>query len=294
MPLTELNHTGTGFYRLNVGSFECVVISDGGFNFPPPAFGTNAPEGSVEQILTRNQLPTTHVAVQLHCLLVNTGQNLVLIDTGLGPNVFPGDHAVSGRLLATLAYLGINREEIDTVIFTHGHPDHVGGASSGGAPNFPHAQHYISQTDWDFWSVHPGNIDDPFLDFMLTVGQNNLQPLRNQIQLITQETEIVPGIRMINAPGHTMGHMGVLIASGDDRLLHIADTVVQYIVALENPDWHLAADMDPDLAVQTRRKLLSRASGEGIRVFGDHFPFPGIGHVIYNQARDNWHFLPTG
>ena len=282
------------FYRFQVGEFQVTVVNDGVFHFPAPAFGTNAPEGAVSELLQSMYLPADIVTAPIQIMLIETPSNRVLIDTGMGATVMPGDVPNSGKLLETLGLLGVNPAEIDTVLLTHGHPDHLGGVVTNEIASFPNARYLISQADWEFWTGIEPNTDDDFFNFMLGTAQTNLGLIENQLESFAGDGEIVPGIHTINAPGHTPGHVAVMIESGDDRLLNMVDTAVHYVVALEQPGWHLAAEVDPEQAEITRRELLNRASDERLKVFGYHFPFPGIGYVQRDEAGDRYHFLPTG
>lgn len=282
------------FYRFKVGDFDVTVVNDGVFHFPAPAFGTNAPEGAVSDLLTSKYLPADVVTAPIQIMLVDTGDHKVLIDTGMGASVMPGDTPNSGKLLSTLALMGVQAEDIDTVLITHGHPDHLGGVITDDAPSFPNARYLITQIDWDFWTGIEPNTDDGFFNFMLSTAQNNLSIIDSQLERFDAGLEVVPGITTVSAPGHTLGHVAVMIESGDDKLFNLVDTAVHYVVALEQPGWYLAAEVDPEQAEKTRRQLLSMASDERLKIFGYHFPFPGIGYVIHDEDNDRYDFLPTG
>ena len=119
-----------------------------------------------------------------------------------------------------------------------------------------------------------------------------LPPIEKQLSLIDEETEIVPGIRSIAAPGHTPGHMALSISSGGEQLLHLVDTVV-HPIHLERPDWLVATDLLPEQTVATRRRLLDLAATEKVLVFVFHFPFPGLGHVVQSGSGWEWEAQPA-
>lgn len=283
------------FYRFRMGSFDVTVITDGYLNLPTAVLGTNASEGAVSALLADNYLPTDLFVAPTHAMLVNTGDNLVLIDTGLGGVVLPGFETDSGKLVPTMRLLGIDPADVDTLIVTHAHPDHIGGIlDANGAPQFPNATYHISQAEWDFWLNAPTDASDDLANFFATLAQNTLLPLEDRVQKFDGETVIVPGVSVVPAPGHTPGHCAVMIGTGDDRVLNIADTTLHYIIGLEEPAWHTGLEIDPIAAEQSRIALLSRASTEKIKVFGYHFPFPGIGYPVRDGDNDRWEFVITG
>jgi glyoxylase-like metal-dependent hydrolase (beta-lactamase superfamily II) len=279
-------------YHFKIGDFEGIVINDGTFAYPHPAaiFFANAPQEQLGQMLPKHNLDpeTWEVYVSPYpCLVINTGQHRVLIDTGAG-DLAP----TTGKLQQNLKQAGIRPEDIDTVILTHGHLDHIGGAvDAQGKPAFPKARYVMWKTEWEFWTHDPDisslPIPDLFKQLILASTQKNLPPLQDRLELIDQETEIVPGIRAIAAPGHTPGHMAVAISSKGEQLWHLADTVA-HPIHLEQPDWHLAFDMSPEETVATRYRLLQQAADSKAMVLLTHFPAPGLGHIIPNGERWQW------
>jgi glyoxylase-like metal-dependent hydrolase (beta-lactamase superfamily II) len=287
----------TEIYRFKLGTFECMAVSDGTFtytppNFPPPAtfLFANAPKERLEQVLREHNLQLEQWVEWISpyiCLLVNTGKHLVLVDTGaggLGPN--------TGKLLQNLRAGGITPEDIDTIILTHGHPDHIGGNTNAeGKPAFPNARFVMWKDEWDFWNSDLAGlkVDEHTRELLSMLARKNLPPIQSQLDLIDHEAEIVPGIQAIAAPGHTPAHMALAISSGIERLLCISDAVL-HPIHLEQPDWHAAIEFAPQQVVTTRRQLLKRAETEKALVLAFHFPFPGLGHVI--QREEGWQWKP--
>lgn len=276
-------------HRFHIGAMRVTVIDDARFTFPAPAFAANQPEGTIGPFLNRFGLPTDFASLHMQVTLVENGKNKVLLDTGMGDVTFPGNQPDNGRLIATLAAIGITPDDITSVILSHGHPDHIGSCSNNGNPVFKNAAHHLPPNELEFWTQKPGT-EQNFPNFMLGVGNAQLLPVSALIKPYKDGDEIVPGITAVAAPGHTLGHHAFLLHDGDDKLLHMMDAAVHYLVGPEEPDWALAVEMDQALAVATRRRLFKQASEEKLLVAGYHFPFPGIGRIIEQGA--SWRFVP--
>lgn len=276
-------------HRFHIGAMRVTVIDDARFTFPAPAFAANQPEGSIEQFLDRFGLPTDFASLHMQVTLIESGENKTLLDTGMGGITFPGNQPDNGRLMAGLAAIGVAPEEITTVILSHGHPDHIGSCSKDGAAAFKNATYYLPPNELEFWTQKPG-AEENFQNFMLSVGNAQLEPVRDLIKPYQDGDEIAPGITALAAPGHTMGHHAFMLHDGNDKLLHLMDAAVHYLVGPEEPDWALAVEMDPSIAAATRRRLFKQAAEDKLLVAGYHFPFPGIGRII--EQGSSWRFVP--
>jgi glyoxylase-like metal-dependent hydrolase (beta-lactamase superfamily II) len=287
----------TEVYHFKVGAFECIAVSDGTFTYTPPTFPPpatllfyNAPRELLEQTLRHHNIQPEHWVEWISpyiCLLVNTGEYWVLIDTGadgLGPN--------TGRLLQNMKADGIAPESIDMIILTHGHPDHLGGNTlDDGNPAFPNACYVMWRDEWDFWTSEQAEdkLDKHVREVLLGVARKNLPLIQSRLDLIEREREILPGIQAIAAPGHTLGHMALAISSGGERLLCISDAVL-HPIHLEQPEWCAAVDFAPDQVVATRHRILNRAANDKTLVHAFHFPFPALGYVV--QKGKGWQWQP--
>jgi glyoxylase-like metal-dependent hydrolase (beta-lactamase superfamily II) len=277
-------------HRSHVGKMRLTVIDDARFTFPSAAFAANQPEGTIVPFLERFGLPSDFVSLHMQVALVESGSRKVLLDTGMGDVTFPGNEPDNGRLASGLASIGVSREEITDVVLSHGHPDHIGSCSRDGAPMFKNAVYHMPPDELEFWTQKPGE-EANFPNFMLGVGNAQLEPVRGLIQPYKAGDEVVPGITAIAARGHTIGHHAFMLKDGDGRLLHLMDAAVHYLVGPEEPDWALAVEMDQAAAADTRRRLFRMAAEEKLMVAGYHFPFPGIGRIVEQGAA--WRYVPV-
>ena len=287
-----------GYYRFPVGSFECVALSDGAFNYPLESLFANVPAEQVQATLRQRHLPPGQVTTPYTCLLINTGDHRVLIDTGAGdlgamaPKVFPDvDHTttVTGTLVENLGRIGIRRSDIDTIVITHAHPDHVGGTlDATGGLTFANARYFIHSDEWEFWWSEAATAKAPAS--MVQIARANLAPLEHRLTRVDDGAEIVPGIRAIATPGHTPGHIALAVTSAGAKLLHVAD-VVLYPLHLEYPRWVPGFDIAPQDAAESKRRIFDQAAEEQALVFAHHFPpFPNLGRVA--RQGEGWQWKP--
>jgi glyoxylase-like metal-dependent hydrolase (beta-lactamase superfamily II) len=265
--MTELPN-GAGFYRFKQGGTTFVVLSDGQSNGGNafPNWGAN--EGRQDEFsatLARYGAPIEPFINNFNPMLVDTGKNVILIDTGLGG----GD--TTGKILAHMANAGYTPEDVDTVFITHAHPDHIQGLLLNGAEVFANAQLIMGEAEFNFWTGM--SEAPPFI-------QNVLIPLKDRFSLINDGNEIVPGLSAVLTPGHTPGHLSVLVDTEGQQVMHYGDAGGHHILSLMYPEHFLGFDADKEQVVKTRATLFDRSVSDELLVVGYHFAWPGVGRIL--------------
>lgn len=265
------------FYRFRLGDAEATIVSDGTLPLgDPKANFTGLSAAEIDRQLKDNFLPPANAVLEQNVLILNTGDRLVLFDTGMGPLKLFGP--TTGKLLASMKQAGIDPAAIDAVVMSHAHVDHCGGVmGADGTRNFPNAQYYISQADFDYWTDE--KIVAPALKVFLQTAQKNLLPNRDRLVFFKDGEEFLPGIQALAAPGHTVGHTIFMISSGGKQLAYIGDLAHHPVLLLERPLTEFVYDTDPRQAAQTRKKMLDMLAANRIPILAYHFAWPGIGHV---------------
>src|ERR1700676_4185161 len=273
------------FYRFKLGTIEITVVSDGTLAFPAETLWGDRAEDA-RGLLTSTFQPSSPVGLQINTILVNTGDKLVLIDAGCGVDKF---QKTAGGLLGNLAAAGYAPGDIDMILFTHAHFDHLWGISDheNSSLLFPSAEFVASETEVKFWS-------DPELVGKLSpvqkplVTQANLKLASPRMRLIKAGAEVAPGVTTFDTAGHTPGHISVHISSGSEEMLLSGDVVVNSAVSFLHPEWPFGFDMDVPLATKARMAFLDRAAADKSLVGSYHLPFPGFGHVVREGSGYRW------
>lgn len=282
-----------GHYRFRVGDIGATVLSDGVIGGPPRVYASDAPEQELKDVLQRAFLPLDHMTLNLNTLLIEVGGRRVLIEAGAGQTM--GPHG--GRIFARLSEIGLTANDIDVVVVSHTHPDHVGNlrAADGGSA-FPRATIFAPKADWVFFVS--GEPDLSYMpvpeEFRRRFGaaiKRSVEPIAKNVQLYEAGAEIVAGLTTIAAAGHTPGMVSFLVHSGRDQLLLTADLAYHPVVNIDRP-WRPGPDRDKDAALGARQRIFDRAAADRIPVLGFHYPFPGLGHLLRTDSGYAW--VPAG
>jgi glyoxylase-like metal-dependent hydrolase (beta-lactamase superfamily II) len=283
---------GPGVYRSRLGGFELTALYDGVWYQPiEGALVRNASRDDVNKALTDAFLAPDVLPINFTALLVNTGSRLVLIDTGTAGQLTDS----AGTLPDNLAVAGVRPADIDTIIISHFHPDHINGIKTkDGAKVFPNAEIKVPEPEWTFW-MDDGNLhryaDSKTLHLYFLNARRIFADIAREVTRFTPGQEVAAGITSIPAYGHTPGHCAFAISSGKESLLVVSDTARLPALFVRHPEWQPRFDMDGPLAVQTRKAMLDRAAADRMLVQGYHFPFPGSGHIV--RTASGFDFAPT-
>lgn len=278
-----------GYYRMMVGQLEVTALYDGYIDLDPKILKyTSARE--VQSLLARMFVESTPgMQTAVNAYLINTGRNLVLVDTGaagcFGPTL--------GRIGENLRAAGYMPEQVDTVLLTHLHGDHACGLAANGKPAFPNATVYVDKADAEYWLNEANAAAAPKdAQGLFAMARAALAPYQAANRFRTFNggagAEPTPGVRAVPAYGHTPGHSGYMFTSGKDSLLLWGDIIHSHAVQFRRPQVAIEFDTDSHAAVITRKRILADAAKSRLWVGGAHLPFPGLGHVRRDTAGYSW------
>lgn len=278
--------------RFWVGSIECQVTTDGAANYNPALAFPGVRSKELSQALTGQLDEKGTLLLPSNPLLIRVDGRRVLFDTGLGALAREtGDPA--GHLQESLLAAGVRPVDIDIVIISHAHPDHIGGLTEvtrgQRLPVFTRARHYFWKSEWEFWTSEHSLALLP--EFLAGPARSHLPPLREAglVELVSREIEVLPGMRLFPAPGHTPGHMGVAITSDGTSALCVGDAL-GHELHVTRVNAVSPIDLDPSLTVATRRRLLALAERDHSLLVAYHFRAPGRVQKIEN----GYDFVPRG
>lgn len=280
---------GPGYFRMMLGDFEITALNDGTVMLPMGDLLTNTTKAKVDAALAHSFL-TDPTETSFNAFLVNTGEKLVLIDTGAGKLFGP----TLGRMLSALKASGYQPEQVDEIYITHFHGDHIGGLTAGDARAFPNAVVRAHQKEADFW-LSKANMDAAPKDrkdsFTAVMGQINPYITAGKFKPFDGAVELVSGVRAVPAPGHTPGHSIYVVESKGQKLVLWGDLMHCAVVQFPDPSVTIKFDSDTKAAEAERRKAYADAAKNGFWVAGAHLSFPGIGHL--RAAGSGYTFIPV-
>lgn len=276
-----------GYYRLMLGNFEITALYDGATELDESLL-KNISKRDRQRLFARQFLQGPKIQTAVNAYLVNTGSRLILIDAGaaglFGPSL--------GRVVDNLRSAGYQPEQVDTVLLTHLHGDHVNGlVGPDGGRVFPNAEVWSAQADSDFWlseAIAAKASADSQVFFKMARDAAAPYLAAGKWKTFSSDRELLPGIASLDTRGHTPGHASYLIASGNERLLVLGDLVHNHAVQFARPEVSIEFDNDPLQAVHARKRIFERAAKEKLMIAGMHLPFPGIGHVRKEKQAYAW------
>lgn len=282
-----------GYYRIMVGSIEVTALLDGVMQLDKSLL-QHAEDKELNRALDRMFVGNPKMTTAVNAYLINTGKNLVLVDAGaaglFGPTL--------GNLVQNLKAAGYSPEQVDRVVITHLHADHVGGINDqAGKPIFPNATVSVSQAENDFWlSKDIAAKASPAMQGFFQMAQASAAPYQasGQWKPIPGDGtgEIVPGITAVNASGHTPGHRIYIVESQGQKLVITGDMLHAHAIQFSNPGVAMKFDVDQKKAIAMRRDILKRVADEKSFMSGAHLPFPGIGHVV-PEGKGSYRWVPV-
>jgi glyoxylase-like metal-dependent hydrolase (beta-lactamase superfamily II) len=276
-----------------IGEFRCFPLSDGSLIYPKDAMFPGRSEAELADGLAPEKVQP-EMSVEYSGLLIDTGTRRILIDTGAGP-LGPN----TGHLHEEISACGFSLEQVDEVILSHMHPDHIGGLiTAEGNFRFPNAEVVVSRREYDFWMApeNQAKLESKTLfglgeleTVMLSWIRSNMAPLASagRLRFVDGGDELATGIQALPTYGHTPGHMAILISSGRQQLLFAGDTLIQP-VHVKHPDWKTVFDVVPDEAIAARRLILDRSASDCCLTFHFHFPYPCLGTISRSNSGYRW------
>jgi glyoxylase-like metal-dependent hydrolase (beta-lactamase superfamily II) len=261
------------FYSFKVGKIECISVNDGTITVPdtitPKPFDPHDPKSGLE--------------MGMNSLLIKVGGRKILVDTGCGK--WFGEK--SGNLVDNLKAAGIGTSDIDTVVITHAHGDHIGGnTDADGKPVFPNARYVFHRKEWEYW-INRLDAPMPGPESAMTMTRKCLSPIRDLVQLVEDKAIISPGIEVALVPGHTPGHIMLYLTSGKERLCCFAD-LIHHPLELVRPELFTIFDVDAKEATAARIAVPPKLVDPGLLLWSCHLDFPGLGHFVRHDGKLAW------
>ncbi|MCW6536758.1 MBL fold metallo-hydrolase [Sphingomonas lycopersici] len=276
-------------YAVRIGDIEVLVISDGVLPLPTQTMSTNVDPAEREAWFKDMFLGPDAFDWALNVLLVQSGDQTILVDAGLGGQFsgFPR----AGQSLRRLEAAGVDLGSVTDIVLTHMHMDHVGGLLGDDVKSRlrPDLRIHVAAAEVDFWDSPDFSHTDmpaPVPDVLRSTAKQFLDQYHNKLQTFENEHEVAPGVVARRTGGHTPGHSLVTVTSGGERLTFAGD--ILFPVAFDHPEWHNGFEHDPEESVRVRVRFLQEAAASGELVVATHMPFPSVGRVALNGDRFRW------
>lgn len=260
------------FHRFKLGAFEVTALLAGtrASDKPQETFGLNATPEEFAAAAAAAFIPADKTQNFFTPTLVNTGAELILFDTGLNAE----------GTGAALTAAGISPDQVDVVVLTHMHGDHIGGMLTGEAATFTNARYVTGAVEHNHWS---GAANEGF--------DKNIKPFNDKITFLDDSGSVASGITAMAAFGHSPGHMAYMLESNGQRLALTADSANHYVWSLAYPDWEVRFDADKPAAAAVRKSLFGMLAADKIPFIGYHMPFPALGYV--ETAGSGFRYVPA-
>ncbi len=275
------NTQNAGWYRFKVGDFECTTVWDGYIHHSYEGIYPNADPDEMARLKKQFRLPVDHIPMDLNPVVVNTGEQLVLIDAGMGrSSTMFGDKM--GRMLENMRAAGLDPLDVDVVLMTHLHPDHSFGLiHPDGAPVFPNADLYVTRADWDEWTTEANLERNDFRKPWTEGTIAAVAPYEGRVRFVTPGTEVLPGITAFSVAGHSTGLCAYIFESRGEKVVFTGDVAHHQIYDPLHPEWffHMDYDSSPEDGAAAKAAIFAKVVDEGIRFHGYHFPWPGLGDL---------------
>ena len=276
------------------GDLEVLVVSDGYFVLPMGFLVTpEAPKDEREAVLKAAGQGGGQLQLVNNVTVIRGGSEMILVDAGTGPRHQPS----AGKLVENLRAAGIQPAAITKVVLTHGHPDHLWGVlDANDSPIYPNATYIVSAVEWNVWADPdvlqklPPVMPKERAAEIATGAKNHFSRIKDKLMMVREGNEIISGVRVIDTPGHTPGHISVEVEGGDGFIV-TGDALTHALISFQYPSWRVPVDHEADRGIATRLRLLDQLATDKQRLIGAHLPFPGTGFV---ERKDSTYRFVTG
>jgi glyoxylase-like metal-dependent hydrolase (beta-lactamase superfamily II) len=285
------------YHHVRAGDVDIYTFVDGKRPDVPipdsPALILNRTHEQIDKYLTEAGYKPRVLTHVFNPVVVRTAGKVVVFDTGFGPAAANAPNSPIGHLCKNMEAAGIKREDVDYLVISHSHGDHINGVLTDGKPTWPNAQVMVPEGEWNFWmndeemaKAPPGRITEIFHNFRKQFG-----PIKDKVKIFKAGEEILPNITVYDAPGHCVGHVAFMVNKGADRVFLQHDVSNVPYIFVRDPDIETFWDQDSKQAVKSRRKAYDMVSAEKIPVQGFHFPFPSFGYI--EKDGSGYRYVPT-